>query len=414
MKSKIKRHSRSVISVVLALCMLLSCMTAGIIMTDAAKIDSESVGYSGAKVKGSWDSWTLHDITGSTYSVNLNANSTYSFVFTAENGDQFSSNATISGTTDYNFPRNNNDAITLRTAAAGYYTFSYTGYDGGQTSMSVHIEFPASTGSTTWTAVGDSTALFGSTWAPTATANDMTKSGTTWSKTWNGVSLTNGSTIKYKVAKDHAWTTTYPSDNATATVPGTSGTGLYNVTVTYNESGNAVNMEFANASTYTLTVGSVSNAVVKATYNGTTANEGGTLSGIPAGASVTISVTPDAGYSLNSITSNPSATISGSGNTRTLTMPSANVTSLTVNLNDETATLKRVYFYNVNTEYAMVSAYVDYNGSKPLGVYPGSTMTRLNNSNVWYVDVPGGATDITFIGDNGYNTGSGNRRSVYR
>ena len=33
-------------------------------------------------------------------------------------------------------------------------------------------------------------------------------------------------------------------------------------------------------------------------------------------------------------------------------------------------------------------------------------MTRLENSNVWYVDVPAGATDITFIGDNGYNTGS--------
>ena len=55
MKTKIKRHSRSVLSVVLALCMLVSCMTVGIIATDAAKIsgnteavgaqtDSESVG----------------------------------------------------------------------------------------------------------------------------------------------------------------------------------------------------------------------------------------------------------------------------------------------------------------------------------------------------------------------------------
>ena len=44
MKTKIKRHSRSVLSVVLAVCMLVSCMTVGIIATDAAYDDSERVG----------------------------------------------------------------------------------------------------------------------------------------------------------------------------------------------------------------------------------------------------------------------------------------------------------------------------------------------------------------------------------
>ena len=44
MKTKIKRHSRSVISVILAVCMLVSCMTVGMIATDAAKVQSESVG----------------------------------------------------------------------------------------------------------------------------------------------------------------------------------------------------------------------------------------------------------------------------------------------------------------------------------------------------------------------------------
>ena len=44
MKTKIKRHSRAVLSIVLTLCMLVSCMTVGIIATDAAKDDSESVG----------------------------------------------------------------------------------------------------------------------------------------------------------------------------------------------------------------------------------------------------------------------------------------------------------------------------------------------------------------------------------
>ena len=44
MKTKIKRHSRAVLSIVLTLCMLVSCMTVGIIATDAAKTADERVG----------------------------------------------------------------------------------------------------------------------------------------------------------------------------------------------------------------------------------------------------------------------------------------------------------------------------------------------------------------------------------
>lgn len=44
MKTKIKRHSRAVLSIVLTLCMLVSCMTVGIIATDAAKSADQRVG----------------------------------------------------------------------------------------------------------------------------------------------------------------------------------------------------------------------------------------------------------------------------------------------------------------------------------------------------------------------------------
>lgn len=44
MKTKIKRHSRAVLSVVLTLCMLVSCMTVGLIATDAAKVTDSAVG----------------------------------------------------------------------------------------------------------------------------------------------------------------------------------------------------------------------------------------------------------------------------------------------------------------------------------------------------------------------------------
>ena len=46
MKSKIKRYSKSTLSVILSICMLLSCMTVGIIATDAAKVTDEEVGAS--------------------------------------------------------------------------------------------------------------------------------------------------------------------------------------------------------------------------------------------------------------------------------------------------------------------------------------------------------------------------------
>ncbi len=44
MKTKMKRHSRSVLSVILAICILISCMVAGLIATDAAKTADQRVG----------------------------------------------------------------------------------------------------------------------------------------------------------------------------------------------------------------------------------------------------------------------------------------------------------------------------------------------------------------------------------
>ena len=45
MKKKSLHFSKSALSVTLALCMLLSCLYVGLIPTDAAKVEVESVGY---------------------------------------------------------------------------------------------------------------------------------------------------------------------------------------------------------------------------------------------------------------------------------------------------------------------------------------------------------------------------------
>ena len=87
----------------------------------------------------------------------------------------------------------------------------------------------------TYTVVGGSAELFGETWNPEYTANDMTLSSDDQTYTWTkeGVELEAG-TIQYKVAQDHAWSVSYPnSGNSTKAIDQA---GIYNVTITLNPS----------------------------------------------------------------------------------------------------------------------------------------------------------------------------------
>ena len=422
MKTKIKRHSRAVLSVILAVSMLISCMMVGLIATDAAKVKDEAVGYSnGGYVKGTWDNWATpdgskgHDIT-SGYTVSLAANTTYEFVLVAkDNDDVFKKDMTITGSvSQYDFPKSATVNAKLKTTIAGNYTFEFDSWTND--TMRINITYPsAPVTADTWTVVGSATgsatggqtdALFGSSWDPTLTANDLTNtSGTTWTWTKNNVQLSAG-TIKYKVAKNHAWDTAYPAENATQSVTA----GTYNVTVTYNSSNNDVTMTLTSVAKSTLTVQSnIANATVTATYNGTTAQEGGTISNVPQGAKVTISVTPDTGYNCTAVTGNPSgtATMNGSAKSWIFTMPGANTT---VNATIAQVTLKKIYFNNSYTLYGSVYAYVydDTNGTKSyeyLGAYPGTTMTKLDNSNIWYIEVPSDVDYVEFVSGEGYSTG---------
>lgn len=105
MKTKIKRHSRSVLSVILAVCMLVTCFTVGLVATDAAKaesssvgakvddtdssvgaqIDTESVGWDNYFIKGSFNGWTAVQITDS-YN---NENGKLCYTATLSNDDEF-------------------------------------------------------------------------------------------------------------------------------------------------------------------------------------------------------------------------------------------------------------------------------------------------------------------------------------
>ncbi len=438
MITKIKRHSRSAVSVVLVLCMLVSCMTVGLIATDAAKVanestvaakaQSESVGYgsTGHVVKGSWDGYTEHDITlADGYSVLLAANTYYDFCFKAsENSDHFKKDGTItSSVTDYDFPKTATKDAKLKTTIAGYYNFKFKYFTGGEDSMRVDITYPtAATVDDTWTVVGSATgsddggvadALFGKSWDPSLTANDMTETSSgsgvyRWTK--NNVALTAG-TMKYKIAKNHAWDNAYPSNNQSQQV---STAGTYNVTVEYNKNTPSLTMSLTPVANSRLSVQSgIENATVTATYNGTTAAEGGCIDDIPAGASVTINVTPAHSKKCTAVTGtyNTSSTVNASsdstGKVWTMTMPAAD-TTVSATIGD--VTLKKIYFNNNYTLYGTVFAYVyDKEDGKETNLYlgkkPGKVMIESENSEIWYIEVPENITYVQFISGEGYTTG---------
>ena len=107
-------------------------------------------------------------------------------------------------------------------------------YSGGASYSNVTDQYTT----TTWTVAGEPAALFGTTWAPSLTANDMTSTdgvNYTWSK--ENVELTAG-VAKFKVVKNHSWGEEYPNENYQLSIPSN---GTYNVTITFNSDTKAIN-----------------------------------------------------------------------------------------------------------------------------------------------------------------------------
>ena len=89
----------------------------------------------------------------------------------------------------------------------------------------------------TYTVVGSSAPLFGEAWATAKTENDMTLvEGTKYELVKSDIALTAGD-ILYKVAVDHAWTESYPTENQTLNIPED---GKYTVTFTFDSNTKAV------------------------------------------------------------------------------------------------------------------------------------------------------------------------------
>ena len=100
--------------------------------------------------------------------------------------------------------------------------------------------FSATMFATTYTVAGSSDVLFGTTWDPTNTANDMSLVAETtdqYELVKSDMTLAAG-TIQFKVCEDHAWTTAYPAQDFSYTI---SESGVYDVTFTFNATSHEVN-----------------------------------------------------------------------------------------------------------------------------------------------------------------------------
>ena len=149
MKTKIKRHSRSVISVVLALCLFVSCMTVGMIMTDAAKTDSEAVAATVDSEEVGLDSGdgihlgigttttTWHGMGSNAYEFTLAATTTIYYTFSVGGGNYGKGNqgnpaANSPESYTYYAIKDNYTQYSI-SLPAGTYKFKIKGYQGNNT-----------------------------------------------------------------------------------------------------------------------------------------------------------------------------------------------------------------------------------------------------------------------------------------
>lgn len=423
MKTKIKRHSRSVISVLLSVCMLISCMTVGLIATDAANV-TNTVGDSGWRIKGDWhksgSTWVDHYIGGDGYTVNLSANKVYNFVLIDDSNNEYSANTTISGSTEYNFAKQNGSVKLQTGSTEGNYTFKYISSDDG--SVRVEITFPAAPedeSTATWTIAGDNTALFTELWADNKTENDLAQVDNTnvFKKQWSNVLLNKG-TIKYKVVKNHSWDAgSYPADNKVKDVPAT---GYYNVEATFDRSTHTPDMTLDGPAKYPFSIASNASddVTITAKVGSTTIGEGENIAEVLPGAKISVTATTAHDKRCTSITVQytdvadnnnvKTVTYPVSSSTCTFDMPLGATTITAGTAVDYTVETRTVYFYNKITQYPKVGIYVYYKdngGNISEEIYKvGTLMTKFDNSDVWYIEnVPVDAY-IAFNGD-GYSTG---------
>ena len=377
MKTRFKHLSKSTVSVLLALMMVISTFTVGIVATNAALSDSESVGAASARpwYFGTVDNWWKDAIN--TYYSNSDTDTYYVNEY-LPNGQTFA----ISYTYDSNAGQyaNNENMTTGGNAvfASNSRTDMWT-YAGTTNVVRVVVDESAGNDGYNYPSVK----LEDITWHVSGFINGADTTGNGYSMTRNSAtdysySYTSNGEDQYFVINDGKNLAYHPS-NHPETTSNTEGSNVDSnkngdnkwkitaangstVKITWNPVTKKASWTVTSATTYTATlsdggsVGGVKTAIATLSGNSqTTSTATGSISGLAFGSTVTITAYPASGKQANITASSgtlSSSVIASSGGTVTLTMPSADVT-VTIGYSDATGeAVSNWFLYKGTGEFA--------------------------------------------------------------
>ena len=313
MKAKIKRHSRSALSVLLSLCMLVSCVTVGMIGTDAAQTldavgasedeasvgaavdDDESVGES-SSVKLSCnviDNWDEKSISkNSPYEFTINSTQTIEFIF--KDGSTYykydsSQAAPFENTTKKQFSahKSGTQNLTAVNCSAGTYVIVYKGTNNNDM---LYYNFYKKTESYNITKT---------------TSGNGTLTGASTAEKNTSVTLTANPNRGYKLDRTNSTVTKANGDPVLFNGSGD------NIVFTMPESNVTANAVFEQAKEYSILASMVTTGegFIKLSLSSGSTNVGSATADTHQGASLTaydgetltVSTTPSAGYKLKKL-----------------------------------------------------------------------------------------------------------------
>ena len=400
MKTRFKHLSKSMVSILLALLMIFSTVMVGIVATNAAYVDNNAVGYNQdnwIKLRGAWDGWQ-HDYwvqPGTSLTINAtnySAGSEIEFTLNVNDGGNqdtwFKDGTTLyvsnGANRNYNKGNGSNNKFKIINPCTFKVNVSWQ-------NDSVHLSISdVISSNATYYYKGTTDGWVGTQMTETSTSGVYSVS----------VKFTSTSNVFKFYDSDNTWyghgSADYPlSTNSWGSELSSTGAdikapGVGTYTLYFRPSDKKAYAVKDNTS-YTITCNSAENGTLSPSVASATD-----------GSTVTITATPDPGYTLKKLVVNYNnkdydVTTAVSNNTYTLTMPASNVTVTATFGNTKT-----IYFNNYVTQWTKVYAYTG-SGSKP-----GTEMTQIGSSSIYTVEIPNDATTIIFSGSGGSNNEGGN------
>ena len=305
MKQKIKRHYRSAISILLTICMLISCMTVGLIATDAAKVtEDEVVGKSVSSVtfrvftkNNSGSEQASATMTAANTEVNLTVPSSSTY-YSVRVDVTYSDNSTAqyyqdaNNGSDYSIP----EWGWYKTSRSGYFQYGakfpsknlkiyYQNLADSQ--VQVHVVKRPDNVNLTVNSVSNATATV-TQGSAVATAGGSAVSMAAGSNATLDVAVTNNATHKVTAAS-------YTSDDSTTSISlSNDGNGNYTGTFKVPTADTTVSVTVEERVFYTVTLTSPTNGTLTASKNS-----------CEQGDEVVVTAEPEEGYRLASLTYTP-------------------------------------------------------------------------------------------------------------